>query len=275
MTSTPDRPHAGHRARMRSRFYETQSAGFQEHEMLELILYCCIPKRDVNPIAHALIDRFGSLDGVLSASCEELQAVPGIGAFSSDLLARLNALNKRYMELRGSGTRTFNNVWEAVQHARQLLDRRHMSELLVLFEGCYGQLITSAIYPNRPDDSAVVRGVIGTALSANAHSAVLLANTFLPLRAPGEHELRSLMRLIESLNGIDVGVPDCILLSGSHVFSLREQDRLPESPPASRFYLPGWGAWLEPLQLKSSAPGWYRLDKEPGDTPFTLRPAGK
>ena len=57
--------HEGHRKRLRQRARATQLEGFQPHEVLDLLLTYAIPRQDVNPLAHALIDRFGSLSGVL------------------------------------------------------------------------------------------------------------------------------------------------------------------------------------------------------------------
>ncbi len=71
--------HEGHRNWLRQRARATQLEGFQPHEVLELLLTYAIPRQDVNPLAHALIDRFGSLSGVLDASAAELEQVPGMG----------------------------------------------------------------------------------------------------------------------------------------------------------------------------------------------------
>ena len=62
--------HDGHRARLKERFDKTRLLGFADHEVLELILFHSIPRRDTNPIAHALIREFGSLRGVLMAAPE-------------------------------------------------------------------------------------------------------------------------------------------------------------------------------------------------------------
>ena len=70
--------HEGHRKRLRERAAQTGLEGFQPHEVLELLLSETIPRKDVNPLAHALIDRFGSFSGVLNAAREELLQVPGV-----------------------------------------------------------------------------------------------------------------------------------------------------------------------------------------------------
>ena len=71
--------HQGHREKMRQRFLKSGLEGFADHEALELLLYYAIPRQDTNPIAHRLMDRYGSLTAVLSAPAEDLKKVEGIG----------------------------------------------------------------------------------------------------------------------------------------------------------------------------------------------------
>ena len=71
--------HQGHREKMRQRFLKSGLEGFADHEALELLLYYAIPRRDTNPIAHRLMERYGSLTAVLSAPAEDLKKVEGIG----------------------------------------------------------------------------------------------------------------------------------------------------------------------------------------------------
>ena len=62
-----DSIHGGHRARMKKRYLEQGLDGFEDHEALELLLFYALPRVDVNPLAHALLKRFGSFHGVLDA----------------------------------------------------------------------------------------------------------------------------------------------------------------------------------------------------------------
>lgn len=71
--------HAGHRARMRERFLRDGAETLDTHELLEVLLYHAIAQKDTNPLAHALLDRFGSLEGAFSATKEELCTVSGVG----------------------------------------------------------------------------------------------------------------------------------------------------------------------------------------------------
>lgn len=81
--------HEGHRGRMRERFSVSGFDNFQPHEVLEFLLYDFIPVRDTNPIGHALIEHFGSVWNVLTASPEELTKVPGIGPKTAEGIAQL------------------------------------------------------------------------------------------------------------------------------------------------------------------------------------------
>lgn len=90
--------HTGHRARLKDKFDRVGLDGFQEHEVLEYLLTFAIPQRDVNPLAHHLIDHFGSLKGVLDASKEELLLIDGIGEHAAYLIRLLPPLARRYFD---------------------------------------------------------------------------------------------------------------------------------------------------------------------------------
>ena len=87
--------HDGHRDRKRDQFLRCGAESFAEHELLELLLFYAVPRKDTNPIAHALINRFGSLQGVLSASFEELTKVPEVGKNAAVLIQLIAPLYRQ------------------------------------------------------------------------------------------------------------------------------------------------------------------------------------
>lgn len=84
--------HDGHRARMRSKLLTHGARIFDSYELLEMLLYCTIPFKDTNPVAKRLLSRFGDIDGVLSATRDELCEVSGVGGATSDFLISVGRL---------------------------------------------------------------------------------------------------------------------------------------------------------------------------------------
>lgn len=97
MEKKKEQLHKDHRSRLRKRYEENGLDSFEDHNVLELLLFYAIPRRDTNPAAHRLISKFGSLSGVFSASVEELQTVEGIGKSSAEYLALVRETGRRCM----------------------------------------------------------------------------------------------------------------------------------------------------------------------------------
>ena len=91
------KPHQDHRSRLRLRFRREGLTHFEDHQILELLLFYAIPRRDVNPLAHRLLEHFGSLSGVLEADYHALMKVPGIGENTATLLTMLPSLCRTYL----------------------------------------------------------------------------------------------------------------------------------------------------------------------------------
>ncbi|MBE6553024.1 MAG: hypothetical protein E7666_01630 [Ruminococcaceae bacterium] len=92
-----DKIHTGHRKRARDSALKNGMKHCAEHELLEMLLYYSLPRIDTNPIAHALIERFGSVKGVLDAKVSELKAVEGIGDTSAHLIRVMAEILCRYL----------------------------------------------------------------------------------------------------------------------------------------------------------------------------------
>lgn len=84
--------HKGHRARMRSKLITHGARIFDTYELLEMLLYSAIPYRDTNPVAKRLLDKFGSLDGVLRADTDQLASVEGIGERAAEFISLVGTL---------------------------------------------------------------------------------------------------------------------------------------------------------------------------------------
>ncbi len=87
--------HEGHRSRKKEQFRAHGLDAFADHEVLELLLYYAVPRQDTNPIAHRLMEKFGSLDAVFAADRAALEEVEGIGENASTLISLMFPLMRR------------------------------------------------------------------------------------------------------------------------------------------------------------------------------------
>ena len=92
-----DNLHSGHRSRLRKRYAEFGLDSFDEHTVLELLLTYAVPRRDVNELAHRLVNKFGSLGGVFDAPLEELTKTEGVGESTALLIKMIPEINRRSM----------------------------------------------------------------------------------------------------------------------------------------------------------------------------------
>ncbi len=100
----------GHRGRLKSKYNKNGIDNLEEHEVLELLLFYVIPRRDTNKLAHTLIDYFGSLEGVLSADKESISKISGCGESTAMFLNLVSNISKKYLKLRWDKKKiSFNN----------------------------------------------------------------------------------------------------------------------------------------------------------------------
>ncbi|MBP3634119.1 MAG: DNA repair protein RadC [Oscillospiraceae bacterium] len=102
--------HDGHRDRLRERFLTYGLDSFEDHEIVELLLFYAIGRRDTNPLAHELVHRFGSLAGIMDASFQELLQVDGVGKQTATLLQLIKPLCREYLISQAQELSTLNTV---------------------------------------------------------------------------------------------------------------------------------------------------------------------
>lgn len=127
-----DKLHENHRSRLRKRYREDGLDSFEEHGVLELLLFNVIPRRDTNPIAHRLINKFGSLWGVLHATEEELITVEGIGKAGAEYLAMIARIAKR-SELQDISSYPFTEPERVGAYLVRLFDGAPAHTAFILF----------------------------------------------------------------------------------------------------------------------------------------------
>lgn len=201
------RLHVGHRQRMREQFlYDEIGDSSSAHELLELMLGYAIPRIDVNPLAHRLVDRFGNLTGVLRATSQELMSVPGMNEYTVCLLRLCNAMYRR-QELEGL---IKYPVYDTMDKLVTFL-RPHFSGLNV--ERVYLMVLNNSlrlIKLSSVADGCVnccapsVRRIVENCLYAGANCAVLAHNHPQGLPIPSAADIALTQEIEATLNSINI-----------------------------------------------------------------------
>lgn len=220
--------HTGHRQRMKDEFLARGLEGMPKHRALELLLFYAIPQGDVNPLAHDLIDHFGSFSAVFQATPEQLMAVKGVGKNTAALIKLVLAVNSLYRQDRTDlscvyqHTRQFKDLFEPEFYgAREeqvciaCLDKRF--KLIKCCKICQGDTDVVALSS---------RKVMETALNYNASVVVLAHNHTSGLATPSVEDIQATRHLQKSLRQLDILLYDHIILADGAVVSLRESGHL-------------------------------------------------
>lgn len=170
--------HAGHRQRMKNSFLRTVPEEPVPHELLEMLLYYSIPRGDVNPLAHRLIERFGSLTGVLEASAEELCSVPGVGENTACLIRLTDAILRASAIEQAEPSKTYETVSKLDAYLRpRFAGLGNERVYLVMLDNGMRMIDCVAVADGVVNNSVVcVRRIAELCLNRHAACAVLAHN---------------------------------------------------------------------------------------------------
>jgi len=214
--------HDGHRERRRKQFLEHGLDSFADHEVLELLLFYAIGRRDTNPIAHELIRHFGSLEQVFSASVEELESVPGMGPHAATLIALIPAVLRRVRLSEEGPVRAFSSVEEMGAY---FLDLFFAVQREAAYEACLdvkGKLICCRrLSEGGPSSTGLnVRRAVEVALRCNAVGVVIAHNHPSGVALPSQDDLAATEQLKEALTVVGVELLDHIIVADSDFVSM-------------------------------------------------------
>ena len=216
--------HDGHRQRLRQRFLEEGLDNFKEHEVLELLLYHCIPRGDTNPLAHRLVEEFGSFAKVLEASPQELKQVKGVGDGVAAYFALLQEALRYYQVNRVDAGRPMSTVEACGRYLVPLfLNRRNETVFLLCLDGKCKMLCCRMVGEGSVNSTAVsVRRIVEMALEAGATSVVLAHNHPSGIAVPSDEDVATTMRVAMALSAVEIVRGDHIVVADDDYVSLRQ-----------------------------------------------------
>lgn len=207
--------HNNHRQRIREKFIEHGLDVFADHEVLELILTFAIPRIDVNPIAHALINHFGSLFAVFQASPEELQAVDGIGPSAAVLISLFNPVFRRSKISKNSNTDAVNGIAAAGYLLRPYyIGLREETVYAAAFGARMQVLRVKQLFRGTFNSAQIsVQKVLELAMSSGAAAMIIAHNHPGGIALPSEEDIETTRILQAALAAIGVQLLDHLIFS--------------------------------------------------------------
>ncbi|MDE7218470.1 MAG: DNA repair protein RadC [Oscillospiraceae bacterium] len=220
--------HNGHRDRKREQFLRCGAESFADHELLEMLLYYAIPQRDTNPIAHSLMERFGSLQAVLSAPPEELMEVPYIKEKAAVLLRLAPALYQRVL-MGGEDREVILDTRERVGEFFRGLFMTHTAE--VMYQLCLdGKGKKKSLHKLSEGDVGSVgvniRQIVENALRSRAAAVVLAHNHPSGVALPSHEDQIATRMAAEALGTVGVRLADHIIVADNDYVSMAESGLL-------------------------------------------------
>ncbi|MBP3657213.1 MAG: DNA repair protein RadC [Clostridia bacterium] len=224
MTDKDSSIHAGHRERLRERFLQEGLDGFSQHEVLELLLTFVIPQKDVNPLAHTLIDHFGSLSGVLDADQNDLMQISGVGPKTASFLCLIPSLLGRYVKSAMGDRPLLETPALAKRYAASLFFGVHDERFyIVCLDKQSRAIYTRLLHQGTVDEVPVYpRTVAQIAIRHHACGVLLIHNHPGGIAQPSQADYEATTAVIQALSPLHIGVVDHLIFSGSEVYSMTE-----------------------------------------------------
>ena len=214
--------HDGHRQRMKERFREEGLDHFSDIQVLELLLFYCIPRKDTNPIAHALLNRFGSLSQVLDAPIEELAKVPGMGESAATFLSLTTAVGRYYQVDRAMKVEILSSIDQCGQYLVPFFyGRRNETVFLLCLDAKCKVLCCKELGEGSVNSAGVpIRRIVETALGVNATTVILAHNHPSGIAVPSSEDVLATQRVAAALRTVEIYLADHIVVADDDFVSM-------------------------------------------------------
>lgn len=217
--------HKGHRKTLKKKFIENGLDVFEPHEALELYLYYAIPRKDTNPLAHRLLDRFVNLSGVCDAPIDELMEEFGLTENTAVLLKLLPEMARLYNESRLSNDNIINldTIGDLIK--TKFIGRTE--EVVVLLLGdAKGKIIFFDVVAKGSVNSSdmPIRKIVDLSIRLNARIAFIAHNHPSGNALPSKNDLETTRAIKSTLNTVGVMLYDHFIVTDDDYVSLRESE---------------------------------------------------
>ena len=216
--------HDGHREHVRRRYLTGGLEPFADHEALELLLFYAIPRQDTNPVAHALMDRYGSLSAVLSAPVEDLKKVKGVGESAAVLIHLVPELCRKARLADAAQDTVLSSTERAGAY---LLERFSGERREVLYQLCLdrkGKLLACKRLSEGGVSSTEldIRRLVENAILTSASAVILSHNHPSGIALPSQDDYNTTEQAKAALATVGVTLVDHIIVADGDFVSMAE-----------------------------------------------------
>lgn len=219
--------HQGHRERLKRRFIENGLDGFEPHQALELYLFYAIPRRDTNPLAHRLLDRYGTVSGVCDAPIDELTRDFGITENAAVLLKLLPELARMYHEQSSAKDDCVNpeTIGEVI---KQKFIGRTGEVVVLMLCNARGRVIYFDVVAKGSVSSSdfPIRRIVDLAIRHNACTAFIAHNHPSGSLLPSRTDVEVTRRLAQTLDSVGVRLLDHFIVANNQYSSFHQHELL-------------------------------------------------
>lgn len=225
-SQTAPADHEGHRERMRQRYIDEQGFdSYEDHQVLEMLLFHAIPRRDTNALAHTLIIKYKTLAGVFEADPLDMMTVKGMTQNAAVLVTMVPDLMKRYRLSKYGKKPVLGSVEEAGEYAKTQLVGKDNENFFAICVNAQNEVINAvkinegtvcevAVYPQK---------VAEAALRFKARSVILAHNHPGGSLTPSQEDIELTRSIEAALRTIGVKLNDHIIAAGDNFVSLKRE----------------------------------------------------
>lgn len=223
MASSNGHEHTGHRKRLKKKFIENGLDIFEPHEALEMYLFYAIPRKDTNPLAHRLLDRYLTIGGVCDAPIDELQREFGLSESAAVFLKMLPEMSRLYTESKLSDEYVIDYETLGDVFKTKFIGRTNEAVALMLGDAKGKMIYFDIISKGSINSSSMpIRKIVDLSLRHNAKTAFIAHNHPSGSALPSKADIESTQMIFETLSTVSVELVDHFIVTDDDYVSLRQ-----------------------------------------------------